>query len=169
MRIGTTKLCSKALIYIERSTRSKYNQAQFINYAMLCNTYLFYGPCAKSPHITKVESDIRKIDNRSCYRGESELTVQSRNTCYQLQKIVYVCSLDSLCFCFFLVFFLSLSVLFFYSFYDNLLNSCDIFRYPQALTSRSQDEASRKPTRHPNMKACLKAKSAPTSTLSYTV
>ena len=57
---------------------------------MPCNTYLFYGPCTKSQHITKVESDIRKIDNRCCYRRESELTVQTRNTCYQLQKIVLV-------------------------------------------------------------------------------
>ena len=72
---------------------------------MPCNTYLFYESCTKSQHITKVESDIRKIDNRCCYRRESELTVQTRNTCYQLQKIVYVCSLDSLCFCLFLVFF----------------------------------------------------------------
>ena len=31
-----------------------------------------------------------KIDNRCCYRRESELTVQTRNTCYQLQKIVLV-------------------------------------------------------------------------------
>ena len=36
VRIGTTQLCSKALIHIEVSKRSKYNQAQFINYAMLC-------------------------------------------------------------------------------------------------------------------------------------
>lgn len=36
VRIGTTQLCSKALIHIEGSKRSKYNQAQFINYAMLC-------------------------------------------------------------------------------------------------------------------------------------
>ena len=57
---------------------------------MPCNTYLFCGPCTKSQHITKVESDIRKIDNRCCYRRESELTVQTRNTCYQLQKIVLV-------------------------------------------------------------------------------
>lgn len=121
---------------------------------MPCNTYLFYESCTKSQHITKVESDIRKIDNRCCYRRESELTVQTRNTCYQLQKIVLV------------FFFLSLSVLFFYSFYDNLLHSGDIFRYPQALTSRSQDEPPRKPTRNPNMKACLKAKNAPNSILS---
>lgn len=57
---------------------------------MPCNTYLFYESCTKSQHITKVESDIRKIDNRCCYRRESELTVQTRNTCYQLQKIVLV-------------------------------------------------------------------------------
>ena len=127
VRIGTTQLCSEALIYIERSKRSKYSQAQSINYAMLRNAYLFHRSCTKSPHIAKVKSYIRQIDNRSCHRRESELTVQSRNTCYQLQKIVYVCSLDSLCFCFFFSFFLSLSVLFSYSFYDNLLHSRDIF------------------------------------------
>ena len=57
---------------------------------MPCNTYLFYEPCTKSQHITKVESDIRKIDNCCRYRRESELTVQTRNTCHQLQKIVLV-------------------------------------------------------------------------------
>ena len=92
MRIGTTQLCSKALIQIERSKRSKYNQAQFINYAMLCRAtrICFTNHGTKSQHVTKVESDIRKIDNRCCYRRESELTVQTRNTCYQLQKIVLV-------------------------------------------------------------------------------
>ena len=92
MRIGTTQLCSKALIQIERSKRSTYNQAQFINYAMLCRgtRICFTNHGTKSQHVTKVESDIRKIDNRCCYRIESELTVQTRNTCYQLQKIVLV-------------------------------------------------------------------------------
>ena len=92
VRIGTTQLCSKALIQIERSKRSTYNQAQFINYAMLCRAtrICFTNHGTKSQHVTKVESDIRKIDNRCCYRRESELTVQTRNTCYQLQKIVLV-------------------------------------------------------------------------------
>ena len=138
---------------------------------MPCNTYLFYEPCTKSQHITKVESDIRKIDNRCCYRRQSELTVQTHNTCYQLQKIVYVCSLDSLCFCLFLVFFFYLfryySFIRFMTIYYTHATFSDIHRLSRQDRKTNRDESRRE--HDPNMKACLKAKSAPTSILSYTV
>ena len=149
VRIGTTQLCSKALIQIERSKRCKYNQAQFINYAMLCRATRICFTNHVQNHNTLQRLKVIFVKLTTAVTIEEKVNLQCkhatlvnnyRRSFMSVRQTVFV-------FVSFKFFFLSLSVLFFYLFYDNLLHSRDILRYPQALTSRSQDERPRKPTR----------------------
>lgn len=172
MRISTTQLCSKALIHIEVSKRSKYNQAQFINYAMLCRATRICFTNHVQNHNTLQRLKVIFVKLTTAVTIEETVNLQCKHATlvnnYRSRLCLFVRqSLFLFLFSFFFFLFRYYSFICFMTIYYTHATFWDIHRLSRQDRKTNGHESRRE--HDPNMKACLKAKSAPNSVLSYTV